>query len=70
MRRKLLTIWLIIMLLAQSGCAVFWEQGQDEYVDIDLGLGGQQLATSAVPPQTRHDGTPFTLAYEIGRAHV
>ena len=63
MRRKALTICLTIMLVMQSGCGMLRERGQDEYVDIDLGLGGLPRATSAVPPQTRDDGMPFTLAY-------
>jgi len=63
MLRKILAAGLIILLFLQSGCAFLQDQGYDGYVEIDADGHSQRRVTSAIPPQTKPNGQPYTLAY-------
>ena len=62
MNKKIpIIIALAFMIVLSSGCSVFTDQNQSNYVEIDT--QGQRRGTSSMPPQTKPDGSAFTLAY-------
>ena len=63
MRRMLLAISLVIIIITLTGCSLFREQGQGDYVNIDIAVNTLPRAAVSLSPLTRPDGKPFTLAY-------
>ena len=65
MKRILLAVIMFSMLaflfVLPSGCSLLGEQNSGDMVVIDT--QGQRRGTSSVPPQTKANGEPFTLAY-------
>ena len=59
--RVLLAASIAFIFILQSGCSLLREQGQSDFVDIDTQQ--QRRGTGSVLPQTKPDGSAFTLAY-------
>ena len=61
--KRLLTAVFAFLLIFQSGCAASQTQNPDDFVEIAATPLGLVRQLSSVPPQTRPDGRPFTIAY-------